>query len=157
MSGALPPTPPPAFEKAGPKLFYGKVLWGEQRAVNIEYSVFARPAYCLLGNVFMLFSGRCPEPHDLLKKRDQNFSTEKFLRCEQRAVNTEYSVSASNRLRFGRTASGSGKNLSVLADFVLIKPVCFISAEGFRLRRNIFNKIRFCFAKAYLLKKLIKN
>ena len=78
MSGALPPTPPPAFEKAGPKLFYGKVLWGEQRAVNIEYSVFARPAYCLLGNVFMLFSGRCPVPHKLLKKLDQNFSTEKF-------------------------------------------------------------------------------
>ena len=117
MSGALPPTPHgdasggqgaalhlPAFEKAGPKLFYGKVLGYEQSEVNIEYSVFA-----------------------------------------------------SNRLLFGRTASGSGKNLSVLADFVLIKPVCFISAESFRLRRNIFNKIRFCTAKAYLLKKLNKS
>ena len=39
--------------------------------------------------------GRCPRhPHDLLKKVDQNFSTEKFLRCEQSAVNIEYSVFA---------------------------------------------------------------
>ena len=59
MSGALPPTPHgdasggqgaalhlPAFVKAGPKLFYGKVLGCEQSAVNTEYSVFARVAEC---------------------------------------------------------------------------------------------------------------
>ena len=56
-----------------------------------------------------------------------------------------------------RTVYGSGKNLSVLADFVLIKLVFFISAENLRLRRNIFNKIRFCKAKANLLKKLNKD
>ena len=57
MSGAPPPIPPknasggqgaalhlPAFEKAGPKLFNGKVLWCEQLAVNTEYSEIARVA-----------------------------------------------------------------------------------------------------------------
>ena len=58
MSGALPPTPPPAFEKAGPKLFYGKVLRCEQRAVNTEYSVFARPARRLCSGIFSAY-GRC--------------------------------------------------------------------------------------------------
>ena len=36
----------PAFVKAGPKLFYGKVLGCEQSAVNLEYSEFARVAEC---------------------------------------------------------------------------------------------------------------
>ena len=40
-------------------------------------------------------AGRAPPcTCDLLKKVDQNFSTEKFLGCEQSAVNTEYSVFA---------------------------------------------------------------
>ena len=89
MSGALPPTPPPAFEKAGPKLFNGKVLGCEQSAVNTEYSVFARVAEC---------KGR----------------------------------------------------LNLFANL-------HIGANAFRLRRIIFNKISFCKAKAFLLRKLNKS
>ena len=70
MSGALPRTPKSAsggqgaalhlrpFEKGRPKLFYGKVLWREQNAINIEYSVFARPADILCGGIFSAY-GRC--------------------------------------------------------------------------------------------------
>ena len=101
--GALPRTPS-AFEKAEPKLFYEKVLWCEQSAVNTEYSVFASNRLLFGGLDFVRriiydLSGRCPEPHEgclrragrrpapvparlasePMKKLDQNFSTEKFF------------------------------------------------------------------------------
>ena len=44
--------------------------------------------------------GRCPEPHQPFEKGwSENFSTEKFLRCEQSAVNTEYSEIARPAIR----------------------------------------------------------
>ena len=74
MSGALPRTPKSAsggqgaalhlrpFEKGRPKLFYGKVLWREQNAINIEYSVFARPADILCGGNCRFSRGVAPNP-----------------------------------------------------------------------------------------------
>ena len=63
----------------------------------------------------------CP----LLKKRDQNFSTEKFLGCEQSAVNLEYS-------EFARPAECKGR-LNLFAN-LHIEANASDSAETFSIK-----------------------
>ena len=157
--GRCPRHPHPLLKKRDQNFSTEKFLRCEQSAVNIEYSVFARPAWILFGALFMLFSGLRPEPcedasggeslgasprtpqgclrragrrpapvpahlaGELMKKRDQNFSTEKFLRCEQSAVNTEYSVSARPAIRKGRLNlfASNRRKVSGFAETITIK------------------------------------
>ena len=63
--GVAPNPTKELFEKSSlesQKLFYGKVLGSEQRAVNTEYSVFARPAWILFAKYFRFARGVAPNP-----------------------------------------------------------------------------------------------
>ena len=120
-AGRAPPCTCPLLKKRDQNFSTEKFLRCEQSAVNIEYIVFARPAWVLFGALFMLFSGRCPDtptgkcqglrprhPHDppSRKRADEKGRPKLFygkvFGCEQRAVNIEYSVSARPAIRKGR-------------------------------------------------------